>query len=113
MKITLLIIPFLFAGCGQPVTQNKVTFKHLKCLSDGDVGIKLIKGFYECVEGKNRRISIISTKKKYIKSVKSNSECETTITEIFNSKEFKKPLVVCKGKILQHGQKTRVVRVSK
>ena len=37
--------------------------------------------------------------------------CETTITEIFTSKASG-TITICKGKLLEKGQKTRIVRIN-
>jgi len=110
----LLIVPLL-SGCFAPVTKNTITYQGLTCSCNGNVKLVLngSKG-YECVCSDKK---IIPIKKKRFIAIKKQKikldECPTTITEIFNSKEFKKPLVVCKGKILEDGQKTRIVRINK
>lgn len=117
--IKYLAIPIvtLFIGCQQP-TKNTVTYQGLTCSCNGSVKLILNgdKG-YEC---KCSDVNIIPvkkyTKKRYMSVIKQKikvGSCPTTITEIFKSKEFKKPLVICRGKLLEKGQKTRVIKVNK
>ena len=123
--IPTIAILITLTGCKE-VKLNKVSYLYAKCESIGNVGIKLdTDGVYRCIEPKHNVKSIFrkepKTKKKIVKKkvkkiVKRKSVskgCETTITEIFNSKEFKKPLVICKGKFLEKGQKTKIIRVNK
>lgn len=111
----LIIVPLL-AGCFAPITKNTITYQGLECSCNGNVKLILngSKG-YECICS-DKPIIKKPIKKRFIAIKKQKiklDECPTTITEIFNSKEFKKPLVVCKGKLLEPNQKTRIVRINK
>lgn len=110
----LLIIPLL-TGCMQQPTKNTVKYNGLVCACDRDVSLYLNgDNGYECKCGDNNYIKPIPIKyKSNFKTNFKNDECPTIITEIFNSKEFKKPLVICKGRLLEGNEKTRVVKVNK
>lgn len=98
---------FLLIGCQQP-TLNTVSYKYATCKSKNNVGIKFHDGIYKCFYKKGDKV--VYSKPKIIKKVKSISkECETTVTKIYT----KQDLTVCAGKLLQDGQKTRIVRVNK
>ena len=115
--ISTIIILLSLTGCNE-VKLNTVSYLYAQCESNGNVGIRLDSdGLYRCIEPKHKVKSIFKIepkrKKKIVKIESVSKQCDTTITEIFNSKEFKKPLVICKGKFLEKGQKTRIVRVNK
>lgn len=93
----------VFAGCNKEIqTKNHLSYKYVKCNCDGDTKIFFKDGFYQCECGKNTRI----IKDKTI-------ECPTVITEIFMSKEFNSPITLCKGRFLNLGEKTKIIRINK
>jgi hypothetical protein len=114
LKLTsTLTIIIALSGCKQ-VTLNTASNKYIICENeiDKDVGIRFNDGVYECVypQGSTKRDKRTTPIQKHTEVSKG---CPTTVTEIFNSKEFKKPLVVCKGKFLTGSQVTRKVYVNK
>jgi len=68
---------------------------------------------YKCFYKKNNKIVYRKQKKsvRVVKKLKSSiNQCETEITQVYTSKSSGK-IVTCRGKILEKGQKTRVVYV--
>ena len=120
--ILALTVVLMLAGCKEPRNLNIITYEGLECGCVGDV--KLISGSYQnyclCAAKINYVKAPIKNKTKKIRKWKykkvSNNKvagCETTIAEIFNSKQFEKPIVICKGKLLTGNQKTKTVYVNK
>ncbi len=114
--ISTIAILITLTGCKE-VKLNTVSHLYAKCESSGNVGIKLDKdGVYRCINSKHQVKQIFRTvpkaKKTIRKSKKVSNKCETTITEIFTSKASGS-ITLCKGKLLEPGQKTRIIRVNK
>lgn len=113
-KYIAVLSIILFSGCGYDTSLNRVSFKGLTCLNDGDISIVYKKGNYQCIRGKKKYI-----KPRKIKIVKKHSflnpswlnvepikNCDTTVTQHYYAKNGK-VTTTCKGKILEPGQKTR------
>ncbi len=118
--IPTIAILITLTGCKE-VKLNTVSYIYTQCESTGNVGIKLdTDGVYRCIEPKHKVKSIFNrepkSKKKIVKQIEKRKSisngCETTITEIFTSKASGS-ITLCKGKLLKHGQKTRIIRVNK
>lgn len=94
----------------QQPTKNTVKYNGLVCECDGDVSLYLNgDNGYECKCGD---VGYVAPIKKMIKpTIKKQSGCETTITEIYTSKESG-TITICKGKLLVGNQKTRIVKVN-
>ena len=109
----------MLAGCKEPRNLNIITYEGLECGCVGDV--KLISDSYQnycvCDDKINYAKAPIKKKTKPWKYKKVSEVkrvgCETTITEVFNSKQFKKPIIICKGKLLTGNQKTKKIYVNK
>lgn len=107
LKLTCtLILLIALTGCSQP-TQNIVSIQYTTCKSDRDVGVKLINGIYECVEGKSQVVKRKFVSSKTAPKTIKTSGCETTITQHYYSKSGGL-IKTCHGKILEIGQKTRI-----
>ena len=113
-KLILLLIAFIFIGCNQTNKHYIVKYKGLECKSLTDVGIKWDGKKYVCVGNYIRepKKKVVKRKIAIKKQPTKREGCETTITEIFTSKASG-TITICKGKLLEKGQKTRVVRVNK
>lgn len=98
----------VFTGCNKEIqTKNYLSYKYVKCECDGDAKIFFKEGLYQCECGKippAKNARIIKDK---------TIECPTVITEIFMSKEFNSPITLCKGRFLNLGEKTKIIRVNK
>lgn len=111
-----LAIIITLQGCKQSKL-NRVSYMYQACEGKDNVGIKLDSdGVYRCINSKHQVNQIFRTvpkaKKTIKKSKKVSNKCETTITEIFTSKASGS-ITLCKGKLLEPGQKTRIIRVNK
>jgi len=108
LAITTII---LLTGCNQ-VTKNTVSYKYAECVGSGDVGIVLKGNLYVCIDEKTTVKRYIPIKKKEVKQVRiKKGECETEITAIYKKSKHigKKSLIICEGKLLEDGQKSRIV----
>lgn len=118
-----LIILIAFTGCKQR-NLNYVSYKYAECESVGNVGIRLdADGVHRCIKPKHQVKQIFRTVPKKIKPAKQIKhsfknpswlniapikKCDTTITNV-----YKDGAVRCKGKILEVGQNTRIIRIHK
>ena len=120
MYTIAIAITSTFIGCGKNPNIGYVSYGDTICECIDDCNsVKLIINDYnphECIY-ENEKVARIVKKSppKYKKVAKTTkSGCETTITEIFKSKHTgKKPLIICRGKLLEKNQKTKTIYVNK
>lgn len=114
MKYLLPPLSLLILGCQQP-SYNTVSYKYATCKDTNNVGVRLIDGVYKCFYKEGDKVVYSKPKvvhKKPKHDFKNPSwintapiqKCETTITNV-----YKDGAVRCRGKILEAGQKTRIV----
>jgi len=99
-KLLLIVsIIILFSGCvnKKPNTDNTIKYKDYICNCPYNKTTTLDIKSYKCTCGN------------FVKKI--NQDCQTTITQIYNSKASGK-IVTCKGKLLEYGQHTRIIRVN-
>ena len=114
MKYLLLAATLLLiTGCTKRI-HNWVEYKGVVCECNGSVGIKLnAYDRYECIPCNSK---YTKTPKQYVAPITQSKKtgCQTEITKIFTSKAIgKKPITICKGKILTGNMKTRIIKVNK
>mgnify|MGYP003661208440 CR=1 FL=1 len=115
--ISTIAILILLTGC-TPSKLNYVSYGYAECMGKGNVGVKLVKGVYRCINSKHQVKKTYRTVPKVKKVTKYTfknpswlntapiTKCETTVTTI-----YKDGSVRCKGKILPKGGVSKIIKV--